>query len=251
MDLKALIASSKQGATLREQVQQTASATSGPSKATSGSLQQAVEAAAMANGSDVVLPATAKSNGSGLVLGKPGSKDKGSVQATGIGGNNFLQNLAERTIGNKTDTVITNPAASHAVSLPGSAVAGSPAQVEQPNPAMSTEAELAREFHYEHQGAEFSQQDADEFRASLEILKNNLDNPSVVGSAIRHVMTTLQEHPGFATILLPEDVGMMVRGLRQSYQTAVVIKQTKAKKTVVKNESVDAALDMMAGMKFG
>ena len=87
--------------------------------------------------------------------------------------------------------------------------------------------------------AGFTQEELEEWNTCFGILKDNINNKEMVGNAIRIVMTKIQEQERYREILAPDDIGLMVDGLRNSYGVALNIKQGKASKRAQKAKLVD------------
>jgi len=68
------------------------------------------------------------------------------------------------------------------------------------------------------------------FKESLQVIKDHMENPDMVGQALRKIMLDLQGNPNLIGFLKDEDAGLMVRGLRVSCGNAVIVK-SKAKRT--------------------
>lgn len=71
----------------------------------------------------------------------------------------------------------------------------------------------------------------EDFNTSRKLLQNCLtENTQMIGHALRRVMVDMKLHPELGDILLPEDMGNMVRALRESYGQTIAIKEKKRKK---------------------
>ena len=103
-------------------------------------------------------------------------------------------------------------------------------------------------FIHEEQPDKFEQEQVEKIKNALEILKNSLDDPDLVSEAIKNILTHLQEHPFLSDILAPEDLGMMVRGLRKSYGITIAKKKGKAKKKAANQADVDEVASMLSDM---
>lgn len=108
----------------------------------------------------------------------------------------------------------------------------------------------AQEFSHAEQSDGFTEAEADNFKQGLEIIKKSIEdetgNAPMAGQAIKHVLSMLHSNENLKAILLPEDTGAMVRLLRKSAQTAIVIKQTKRTKKSEKAEKLNKDSDDVA-----
>lgn len=86
---------------------------------------------------------------------------------------------------------------------------------------------------------------------AITMLKQNMDNPTLVSTSINHVMMTLQNNPELVNQLRPEDGQLFVRALQNSYS---VVKRSKAKgvaKRTQKREDIDSMKQVLQGLNFG
>lgn len=78
------------------------------------------------------------------------------------------------------------------------------------------------------QGTEkYTQEEVEQIRSNLEFIKQNFSHPEIVGDAVKTIMMSLLENPDLMPIIGYEDIGTMVRGLRESHGIHVAVKQEK------------------------
>lgn len=71
----------------------------------------------------------------------------------------------------------------------------------------------------------------EDFNTSRKLLQNCLtENTPMIGHALRRIMVDMKLHPELGDLLLPEDLGNMVKALRESYGQTIAIKEKKRKK---------------------
>lgn len=96
----------------------------------------------------------------------------------------------------------------------------------------------------------FTQEELDEWTAAFDILKSNIENPEMVGNAIRIVANKIQQEERYRDILAPSDIGLMVTGLRNSYGNALKIKQGKANKRSERSQAIDKVAGNLADLEI-
>lgn len=70
------------------------------------------------------------------------------------------------------------------------------------------------------------------FLDTLDTVYNVIHDPEILGSVITNIMVELKSNPEYARLIAPEDVRVMVRGMRESMGLARVKKQeTKTKRS--------------------
>ena len=84
-----------------------------------------------------------------------------------------------------------------------------------------------------------------EFEQSLLMVVEGLENRELLGQAVQHTMMFLQEHPALCEILAPENIQILVRGLRESYGVQVANKTEKQEKKAKKNEELNGLMDQL------
>lgn len=96
------------------------------------------------------------------------------------------------------------------------------------------EEQALKEFNHSQMTDLMMPADEEGFRQTVAILHNVFDNVELVMTATKNILRSLRDNPQFVKFLVPEDCGMMVRALRQSYgivaSSKTVKKETKAKK---------------------
>jgi len=116
-------------------------------------------------------------------------------------------------------------------------------------PELEDEPEVSsKEFQYDSQKEKYSSEEVKEIQAALETLKNSIDQPEIVGQALRSIMHDMQTNPNLVDLLAPEDIGLMVRGLRESYGVAIAKKQQYKSKRKRTEEEVDNTIDELKGL---
>lgn len=89
-----------------------------------------------------------------------------------------------------------------------------------------------------------------------EILKQSIANlqsafgTQAVGQNLTEILQMLRASPALRAVLLPEDVGTMVKALRESYVHVVQKKVTNKGKATARKQDVDAALQDLAGLEI-
>lgn len=124
---------------------------------------------------------------------------------------------------------------------------------EQPTSDVLTSGDLdaPEEFSHESQPDKLTEQEIKEFRETIEVLENNLDHKDLIGNAITNILKKLKAREQYRTLLLPEDCGLMVKALRESYGVAITIKKTKTASRGKKQQEVDNIVDdLLDGMKI-
>lgn len=109
------------------------------------------------------------------------------------------------------------------------------------------------DFVFKEQPEKFSQEAIDKLNGAISILKSCIDDKQQVGQAITIIMKTLQEHEFLKDIMRahPEHLGLMVRGLRESYGSVIVKKSANKEKRKKNEVELDKTLDILAGLDFG
>lgn len=79
-----------------------------------------------------------------------------------------------------------------------------------------------------------------------------MNDPELFGNVIRNLMQELQSHPEYDKLLVDEDVGAMMKGLRSSMGMAVIKKQEKTpRKASAKAPKTAAMASALDNMDFG
>lgn len=129
--------------------------------------------------------------------------------------------------------------------LPGSTSPASQGAVPlSPADVLSTPSEAVTRDTME----DLNDKDLQDFKASIQNLHDSFENPSQIVNAVRYVLMGLREHPDFKGILKPEDLGAMVKGLRESHGLVAAIKHVnKDKKSESKKKSSEMD-DLVSGI---
>lgn len=149
-----------------------------------------------------------------------------------------------------------NPFAKSAASsvAPIAPVAPKPAEINPDKDELAAfEIGGAEEFSHPEQPGEFSKEQVEKIKSLFQMLEDNLNNKDAVANCVRTVISSLQANPNMRSILRPEDLGLMVRGLRTAYGVLSAKKQERKSKRSVDEKEVNEILmglrDM--GLKFG
>jgi hypothetical protein len=108
----------------------------------------------------------------------------------------------------------------------------------------------AEEFVHSSQPTEISDAAQEQLRQALGTLVQSFENKELVGSAVTYVMQTISANPHLKDNIQPDDIGLMVRGLRMAYGTVIVKKQQGQEKKRVKQESLNEIDELMSGSGF-
>lgn len=87
------------------------------------------------------------------------------------------------------------------------------------------------------------------FRESIQILHDCFDQPQLITDATRNILHKMAEHPEFQKLLLPQDCGLMVRALRESYNmvaSSKIVNKTKRAESKSKSAQFEAAFDAIS-----
>ena len=87
-------------------------------------------------------------------------------------------------------------------------------------------------------------------REALNILEANITDKDLVAQSVRNVMLSLSTDPNLKDLLAPEDIGIMVRGLRESYGVAIVKKDGRRKKRDDAKVTQNEVDDLMKGFSL-
>lgn len=112
---------------------------------------------------------------------------------------------------------------------------------------LSGGAEL-KEFNHSQMTEIMMPVDEETFRAAIGILHGVFDNPEIVMNATKNILRSLRDNPQFSNFLVPEDTGMMVRALRNSYGLVASSKTVSKEKRKTKQDSIDAVADEIGAL---
>lgn len=107
----------------------------------------------------------------------------------------------------------------------------------------------AKQFQHEKQPDKFTDEAAKQLHDAFQMIRDALlaEEPGMIGQAIPYIYQTLRENPHLKDILLPEDVGLMVRAIRTQYGNVVTQKQEKKTKRATKaSEKIEVNSDIDA-----
>lgn len=112
---------------------------------------------------------------------------------------------------------------------------------------LSGGAEL-KEFNHSQMTEIMMPVDEETFRAAIGILHGVFDNPEIVMNATKNILRSLRDNPQFNNFLVPDDIGMMVRALRNSYGLVASSKTVSKEKRKTKQDSIDAVADEIGAL---
>lgn len=192
---------------------------------------------------DLVAKPEAKANGANANATEQAAVDT-SVHAT----KPKVGNLSGRNLGAETQAS-TAPKLTQ-VAKPA------PEAPEEPAPISPSTEELARtnitaaEFNHPSQKAAIPSKDVESFKESIAVLHGSFENKELISAAIANVLGSLKANPNLREILAYEDVGMMVRALRESYGVAVNTKAAKATKTKKASAEQSEIMEMLSDLEI-
>lgn len=173
-----------------------------------------------------------KSNGSFKINFGGGKSSAPQTAAAGKGdGDNPLAALFSGNSGKESMDKNSNKS-----EVVGPPAASDEVKKKSPSPSLS-------DLNHESQPENFNDKTVQQFKAGIQLLKDHIDDKDLITDAIRNVLGMLKAHDFLKGHLLPEDMGLMVRGLRNGYGTVIQKKQTKQRKRSASNEEVDKILD--------
>lgn len=123
---------------------------------------------------------------------------------------------------------VKQPAPASAATPTGIKIPGVNAPSPQASLALSANID-ATQFQFASQTQGMSEASMDSFKENLELLRGSFENKEMIAQVIRRVLGDLDAHPEFEEIMAPQDFGLMVRFLRESYNVALVQKEVKSK----------------------
>lgn len=107
------------------------------------------------------------------------------------------------------------------------------------------------EIHTFERGSEkYSKEEVESLQGALNLLVENIKDPKMVGQSIKNVMYSLAENPELKTIMKPENIGWMVRGLRESYGMHLAKRSDVVTAKVAKQGKQRAMDDAFADLEF-
>lgn len=103
-----------------------------------------------------------------------------------------------------------------------------------------TDAELSEaDIIHASQLEGFDQDALDEYQTNLSILRESLGDQELVGQAIANLLQSMQQHSFLAKVLRPQDGGVMIRALRESYGVVIAKKSERSTKKAEKSKKID------------
>lgn len=106
----------------------------------------------------------------------------------------------------------------------------------------------ANEFNSEDQPDEFQQAEIDNIREKLQLLEDNIDDKDIVQNALKIILTRTHEHEFLQGIFHPEDLGIMVRAMRESYGVTVTVKKQRSTKRKQVAQDVADVMDEISDL---
>lgn len=111
-----------------------------------------------------------------------------------------------------------------------------------------SEEDLAAEFNSEDQADKFQQAEIDNIREKLQLLEDNIDDKDIVQNALKIILTRTHEHEFLQGIFHPEDLGLMVRAMRESYGVTVTVKKQRSTKRKQVAQDVSDVMDEISDL---
>lgn len=111
------------------------------------------------------------------------------------------------------------------------------------------EDKLAREFSYDSQSEGMDAEAMESLGTALNMLQDNIEDKDIVSEAVKNVLNLLNHHDFLKKILKPEDCGLMVRGLRNSYGTTIAKKEARGTKAKATDAAVQGVLDNLGDLQ--
>lgn len=106
-------------------------------------------------------------------------------------------------------------------------------------PVVSIPVEPAKEFNHSAMTEKMSSQNEEAFKAAIEVLHNCISDIELARNATVNILRGLHENPNFVKFLVPEDCGLMVRNLRESYGLVASSKIAKNEKKAAKATTIE------------
>lgn len=94
-------------------------------------------------------------------------------------------------------------------------------------------------INHDSQPEKFNEKTVAQFKAAVKTVHEHVDDKGLIGDAIKNVLSMLEEHDFLKKIVQPQDIGMMVRGLRENYGVVIQKKQTRTTKRRAGAEEVE------------
>lgn len=137
----------------------------------------------------------------------------------------------------------------NAVTPPSAAPA--PAQFIVPEPIVpATSATPIKSFIFDDQAESYPSEVLAEIEQAVLTLTNSIDNKELVGNAVASIVSKIAQHDFLKDILAPEVLGLMVRGLRESYGVAVAKKSKASAKRAATSAGLEKTKSLLSGLSF-
>ena len=103
------------------------------------------------------------------------------------------------------------------------------------------------EFNNSTQPDGYTEEEATDFRNLFDYLAQHITDPMVVGNATKEIISKLRNNLFLREILREEDIGMMVRGLREAYGVEINKKTAKRAKNTKAEEDAAMMMELLGG----
>lgn len=119
--------------------------------------------------------------------------------------------------------------------------------------ALFTETDIDETTTEKHksQPDEYADEDVQLFKKQIETLTENLDNKDMVGTVLKSLMLHMKQKPHIGQYVLPEDIGIMVKALRNSYGSVIMKKDARSEKKKKADMEVQEVADLMGDIDMG
>ncbi len=104
----------------------------------------------------------------------------------------------------------------------------------------------AAEFNMEGQPENFNEIQIADIKEKLDLLSSNIDNKTIVQNALKIILGQMKKHEFLKGILMPEDCGLMVRAMRESYGRTLTVKKERSATRQTNRDTVDSVLDELS-----
>ena len=109
----------------------------------------------------------------------------------------------------------------------------------------------AEDFTYPNQPDKYTDEEVKELQEAFLILENSLTDKEMVSKSVRHVLSLTKQNPYIASaILAPEDVAVMVEGLKKSYGVAITKKRERVDKKQMKEGDAKELMNELQNAGF-
>jgi len=97
----------------------------------------------------------------------------------------------------------------------------------------------ADEYNFDDQPEKYTRAQVQNLHNALQLIETHIGDKEIIGDAVKNVLQLLQETPELCEILRPENGGLMVRALRESYGVVIQKKSERKGKRAVKQAVTD------------